>query len=64
MKSYSSREVIKMLLDDGWYFVAQVGSHRHYKHPTKVGKATVPHPKKQIPIRTLQGIARQTGLQF
>jgi len=64
MKSYSSREVIKMLLGDGWYFVGQEGSHRHYKHPSKVGKATVPHPKKHIPIITLQNISRQTGLKF
>ena len=64
MKSYSSREVIKMLTDDGWCYVGQEGSHRHYKHPIKTGKATVPHPKKHIPIRTLQSIARQTGLKF
>ncbi|MCL2355591.1 MAG: type II toxin-antitoxin system HicA family toxin [Defluviitaleaceae bacterium] len=64
MKSYSSREVIKMLLKDGWYFVGQEGSHRHYKHPVKIGKATIPHPKNHIPIRTLQSIARQTGVNF
>jgi len=64
MKSYSSREVIKMLLEDEWYFVGQEGSHRHYKHHIKIGKATIPHPKKHIPIRTLQNIARQTGLKF
>ncbi|MCL2618560.1 MAG: type II toxin-antitoxin system HicA family toxin [Defluviitaleaceae bacterium] len=64
MKSYSSREVIKMLTDNGWYCVGQEGIHRHYKHPTKTGKATIPHPKKHIPIRTLQNIARQTGLEL
>ena len=64
MKSYSSREVLEMLSADGWYCVGQEGSHRHYKHPTKNGKATVPHPKGQIPIRTLKNIERQTGLKF
>ena len=64
MKTYSSREVIQILIADGWYYVSQEGSHRHYKHKEKQGKATVPHPKKQIPIRTLKNIERQTGLKF
>ena len=64
MKSYSSREVIQIIVADGWYYVAQDGSHRHYKHDEKLGKATVPHPKKHIPIRTLKNIERQTGLKF
>ena len=64
MKSYSSREVINKLSKDGWEFVEHEGSHRHYKHPVKKGKATVPHPKKHIPIRTLKNIERQTGLKF
>ncbi len=37
MKSYSSREIIKLLLEDGWYEVNVVGSHHQYKHPTKKG---------------------------
>jgi len=64
MKSYSSREVISILIKDGWYFVNQEGSHRHYEHPFKKGKTTVPHPKKHIPIRTLKNIEQQTGLKF
>ena len=35
MKSYSSREVIKLLKADGWYLVNIVGSHHQFKHPTK-----------------------------
>ena len=35
------REVIRQLTDDGWIEVAQRGSHRQFKHPTKVGKVTV-----------------------
>lgn len=64
MKSYSSREVINILLKDGWYFVGQEGSHRHYEHAIKKGKATVTHPKKQVPIPTLKGIEKQTRLKF
>lgn len=64
MKSYSSREVIRLLLEDGWYEVNVVGSHRQYKHPTKPGRVTVKHPDKDIPRKTLDSIERQSGLRF
>ncbi|MBR6268731.1 MAG: type II toxin-antitoxin system HicA family toxin [Selenomonadaceae bacterium] len=64
MKSYSSREVIKMLLDDGWYEVDCVGDHHQFKHPTKRGKVTVRHPVKDLSIRDLKSIERQSGLKF
>ena len=64
MKSYSSREVIARLLEDGWYEVNCVGSHRQYKHPTKPGRVTVKHPDKDIPRKTLDSIERQSGLTF
>ena len=64
MRSYSSREVIKILLEDGWFEVKAVGSHHQYKHPTKPGKVTVKHPDKDIPRPTLDSIERQSGLQF
>lgn len=31
MKSYSSREIIKILESDGWYEVNCVGDHHQYK---------------------------------
>ena len=64
MKSYSSREVIKVLLDDGWKEIACDGDHHQYKHPTKKGKVTITHPKKHIPIGTLKSIERQAGIKF
>ena len=64
MKSYSSREVIRMLSDDGWYEVACVGDHHHFKHPTKKGRTTVTRPKKDIPIKTLKNIEKQSGIIF
>ncbi|MGQ0776542.1 MAG: type II toxin-antitoxin system HicA family toxin [Pseudonocardiales bacterium] len=33
--------MIKLLEADGWYLVRVRGSHRHYRHPTKPGTATV-----------------------
>ena len=38
MKRYTVKEVLRMLEADGWYIVAQKGSHRQYKHPTKKGR--------------------------
>ena len=64
MKSYSSREVIKALLDDGWYEARCHGSHHQYKHPLKKGTVTVKDPDKDIPKRTLDSIERQSGLKF
>jgi predicted RNA binding protein YcfA (HicA-like mRNA interferase family) len=64
MKSYSSREVIKLLEDDGWCLISTEGSHHQYKHPTKHGKVTVKNPQKDIPIRTLKSIERQSGIKF
>jgi predicted RNA binding protein YcfA (HicA-like mRNA interferase family) len=64
MRSYSSREIIKRIEADGWYLVAIIGSHHQYKHPTKPGKATIKHPAKDIPRKTLDSIERQTGLRF
>ena len=64
MKSYSSREVIKILKKDGWYEVACVGDHHQFKHAPKPGKVTVTHPVKDIPLRTLKSIERQAGLKF
>lgn len=64
MKSYSSRELIKILKADGWYEVACVGDHHQYKHSTKPGKVTIPHPKKDMPIKTVKSILKQAGINL
>ncbi len=35
------RDAIRMIEDDGWYLVATRGSHRQFKHPTKLGRVTI-----------------------
>jgi predicted RNA binding protein YcfA (HicA-like mRNA interferase family) len=59
-----SRTVVRLLKADGWFEVNQVGSHKQFKHPTKTGRVTVMHPKKDIPIGTLRSIQTQAGLKF
>ena len=59
----SSTDVIRLLTDDGWYFYNVKGSHHHFKHPTKKGKVTVPHPKKDLPQGTVNSILKQMGVK-
>lgn len=64
MKSYSSRDVLRMLLADGWFEVNCVGDHHQFKHPTKPGRVTVCHPVKDMGVRDLKSIEKQSGLKF
>jgi len=57
-----SRKVISALEADGWVKVAQRGSHVQLKHPSKPGRVTVPHPKRDLPTGTLRSIEKQAGI--
>ena len=59
-----SRKIVKILEKDGWYKADQSGSHIQLRHPSKKGRVTVPHPKKDIPIGTLRSIERQSGIKL
>ncbi len=62
--SVSSRGIIRNLKADGWQVVAQRGSHVQMKHPTKTGRVTVPHPKRDLPVGTVKSIERQAQLKL
>lgn len=55
----NSKHIVKRLLDDGFEFVSQKGSH----HKFRKGGITiiVPHPKKDLPIGTARQIAKTAG---
>jgi predicted RNA binding protein YcfA (HicA-like mRNA interferase family) len=58
------RDLIRLLLDDGWSLVVTQGSHWQYKHPTKPGRVTVAgHPSHEIAPGTLGSILKQAGLK-
>ncbi|HUK10994.1 MAG TPA: type II toxin-antitoxin system HicA family toxin [Stellaceae bacterium] len=40
------------------------GDHHQFKHPTKPGKVTVQHPRKDVPKGTVRSIERQSGLRL
>ena len=58
-----SKELERILLKNGWIPVNQVGSHRHYKHPEKPGKITIPIHKGDLKPKTAYSILKQAGIQ-
>ena len=59
-----SQKIIRGLRADGWVRVAQRGSHVQFKHPLKLGRVTVPHPKRDLPVSTVRSIERQARLKL
>jgi len=59
------RNVIKLIVDDGWVLVKTRGSHRQYKHPTKAGRVTIAgHLNHQLSPKTLKSILKQAQLEY
>lgn len=62
MKRLKVKEIIDMLLADGWYLKNKEGSHRQFKHPTKPGKVTVNgKPNETLSQELLNSIFKQAG---
>jgi predicted RNA binding protein YcfA (HicA-like mRNA interferase family) len=50
-KLYSSDQIIKTLLQHGFWFVSQKGSHKKYRREGKpIQTVIVPAERKQIPM--------------
>jgi predicted RNA binding protein YcfA (HicA-like mRNA interferase family) len=64
MASISSREIIRKLEAAGWKHMRTTGSHHHFRHPTKPGTVTIPHPVKDLPPGTFRNIERQSGIRL
>ena len=58
----SSKDLMKLLKKDGWYLDRVNGSHYHFKHKSKKGLVTVPQPRKDLPLKTVESIFMQAGL--
>ena len=64
MKVWKVREIVSYIENDGWYLVAQKGSHRQFKHPSKKGRVTVPgNLNDDLPSGTANSILKQAGLK-
>lgn len=57
-----SRSLMAEIKADGWELIRVNGSHHHFVHPVKKGLVTIPHPKKDLPIKTVKSIKKQAGL--
>ena len=56
----TAKQMERILLKDGWIFNSQNGSHRHYKHPYKKGKVTIPfHGNKDLKRKTEKEILKK-----
>jgi predicted RNA binding protein YcfA (HicA-like mRNA interferase family) len=57
------KEVVKRLTKDGWIYIGTTGSHRHFRHPVKPGRVTVPgKPSMDLAEGTWKSILKQAGL--
>ena len=56
-----SRRLIQRLTREGWEQVKVRGSHHQFRHPTIPGKVSVPHPKRDLTLKTAKSIYFQAG---
>lgn len=60
-KTYSSRDLFKMLKEDGWELARVKGDHHQFKHPSKKGVVTLQHPVKDLSGFVVNSIFKQAG---
>jgi predicted RNA binding protein YcfA (HicA-like mRNA interferase family) len=58
-----TKELLKLLHEDGWRIKNQKGSHQQLIHPEKPGNVTVPIHGGDVPPGTLNSILKQAGLK-
>jgi predicted RNA binding protein YcfA (HicA-like mRNA interferase family) len=58
-----SAELIRQLTKEGWTLDRVAGSHRIFKHPTKPGHISVPHPKADLGKGLIHKLLKQAGLK-
>lgn len=62
MNKFKTKEVIKMLEEDGWTIVRTRGSHKQFKHPKKKGTVTINgKPNQVLEQFILNSIWKQAG---
>lgn len=58
-----SADLIRELKKVGWYFDHATGDHHIFKHPSKPGHLSVPHPKKDLGKGLVHKLLKQAGLK-
>ena len=62
-RTYTCKELIKMIENAGWQKVHSRGSHRKYKHPFKSGYVTISFHSGDVNPKTAKSILKQAGLK-
>ena len=60
----NSRNIIRAIEAGGWVHVATKGDNWQFKHSTRPGRVTVPHPQSDLPVGTLRSIERRAGVKL
>jgi len=58
---YSSKELIRIITNDGWYLAGVRGSHHKFRRPEKTGIVVIPHPNSIVPVGTASQILKSAG---
>ncbi|MEI6287818.1 MAG: type II toxin-antitoxin system HicA family toxin [Bacillota bacterium] len=64
MPTISAKKACKLIEQDGWFLDEQKGSHAHFKHPVKSGKTTIPMHNKDLKMKTIKSIEKQSGVKL
>lgn len=64
MKSYTPKEVIKILQENNWYEKRARGGHHIFANKNSDSIVVVSISKDNIPIGTLKNIEKLSGIKF
>ena len=60
-----TRDILRLIREDGWIQIRQTGSHAHFRHPTKPSIVTIPMHALSADVKkgTENSILKQAGLK-
>ena len=64
MKSYTPKEIIKILEQNGWHEKRVRGGHHMFSNEKSQSIVVVSTSKSIMPIGTLKNIEKQSGIKF
>ena len=64
MKSYSPKEIIKILEKNGWKLKNIKGDHYIYKKQGMPYETVIPFSRKDVKIGIMKDIERKSGIKF
>lgn len=62
--NFTPKRLVKLLIENGFVFTRQNGSHAIFRNDTKAKKVVVPMHSKDIPKGTLRAILKDAGIKI